>query len=198
MAPTSSISAAATGMKLVDSGVRLGLANIPPFVEMSATNWVSVLKKSLHRSSPRDSLQRSTLQFLLQHRSFYPSGWRLKSMRKWLKIWTTWSGRVLCQRSKRIFSNATQTELSVLKTWQVLRVWSVVTWSQLMKTCTGTGVISFISWAHHCTRLQPSWLTTCSTVSETSLRTWQSSQKTWFATWTLHLVWSSANVPCWL
>ena len=34
--------------------------------------------------------------------------WQLKFVV--FKIWTTWSGRVLCQRSKKVFSNASQTE----------------------------------------------------------------------------------------
>ncbi len=96
----------------------VGNHNIPPFVEnTSAINWVSVLK-NLYTGPSRDL---HAEYFAVLRARILSSGWQLKSVV--FKIWTTWSGRILCQRSKRIFSKClTNGILSVLKTWPVLRV----------------------------------------------------------------------------
>ena len=91
----------------------------------SATNLVSVLKKSLHRCF-LVIFTLSTLQFLraLQHLS---SVWQLKFVVFKNRNNVKWKSS-LRRGKKGLQQCLTNVTLSVLKIWQVLRVLSVVTW----------------------------------------------------------------------
>ncbi len=177
--------------KLVISGA-VGNFVYPPFVEKYVCDKLDIHYPRNLDTGP-SSLTLHAVRVLASIATSIGSGWQLKSV-----VFQKSEQREVEEffaRSKG--SSAMPHKRNPIGSENMAGLARVIPWSHgatYESSWLRTGYLSFISWAHHCTK--PSWLTTCSTVSETSLRT--TVLKTWFATWTLHLVWSSANVPCWL
>ncbi len=103
---------------------------------MSAKNWASVLKKFLHKCFLVTFA--GTLRFLLVSR--LQSVWRRDSWCE--KVWKTREVEgVLCQGQRALPAMPLNTTLSVLKTWQVWRVLSVVIWWQPGNVFCSTNVV---------------------------------------------------------